>query len=347
MSDKVDIKSLNYNELVEYILSMGEKKFRASQLYSWMHEKLAKGYEDMTNIPDKLKEVLKENTLYTCLEPVKVQESKIDETKKYLFKLFDGNLIESVLMKYHHGNSVCISSQVGCKMGCRFCASTLNGCVRNLTPSEMLDQIYRIQSLTGERVSNIVIMGSGEPMDNYDNVVKFLELINSEKGLNISQRNITVSTCGLVPKIIQLAELKLQITLAISLHAPNDELRKTMMPIANTYSIEQIMEACRYYFSRTARRISFEYSLVKGVNDTMESAKQLIELVKGMNCHINLIPVNPIKERDYEQSEKNSIRNFKEMLEKAGINVTVRREMGRDIDGACGQLRQNHIDKGL
>lgn len=184
-------------------------------------------------------------------------------------------------------------------------------------------------------------------MDNYDNVVKFLELINSEKGLNISQRNITVSTCGLVPKIMQLAELKLQITLAISLHAPNDELRKTMMPIANTYSIEQIMEACRYYFSRTARRISFEYSLVKGVNDTMECAKQLIELVKGMNCHINLIPVNPIKERDYEQSEKNSIRNFKEMLEKAGINVTVRREMGRDIDGACGQLRQNHIDKGL
>ena len=347
MSDKLDIKSLNYNELVEYILSMGEKKFRASQLYSWMHEKLAKGYEDMTNIPDKLKEVLKENTLYTCLEPVKVQESKIDGTKKYLFKLSDGNLIESVLMKYHHGNSVCISSQVGCKMGCRFCASTLNGCVRNLTPSEMLDQIYRIQSLTGERVSNIVIMGSGEPMDNYDNVVKFLELINSEKGLNISQRNITVSTCGLVPKIMQLAELKLQITLAISLHAPNDELRKTMMPIANTYSIEQIMEACRYYFSRTARRISFEYSLVKGVNDTMECAKQLIELVKGMNCHINLIPLNQLKERDYEQPEKNSRRNFKEMLEKAGINVPVRREMGRDIDGACGQLRQNHIDKGL
>lgn len=298
----------------------------------------------MTNISDKLKKVLKENTLYTCLEPVRVQESQIDGTKKYLFRLYDDNLIESVFMRYHHGNSVCISSQVGCKMGCRFCASTLNGCVRNLEPSEMLDQIYRIQSLTGERVSNIVIMGSGEPMDNYDNVVKFLGLINSDKGLNISQRNITVSTCGLVPRIKQLAELKLQITLAISLHAPNDELRKTMMPIAYTYSIEQIMDACRYYLSQTARRISFEYSLVKGVNDSSECARQLIKLVHGMNCHINLIPVNPIKERDYEQSEKNSIHNFKEILEKAGVNVTIRREMGRDIDGACGQLRQNHIE---
>lgn len=342
--EKIDIKSLNYDELADYIVSIGEKKFRAAQLYSWMHEKLACSYDEMTNISDKLKKVLKENTLYTCLEPVRVQESQIDGTKKYLFRLYDGNLIESVFMRYHHGNSVCISSQVGCKMGCRFCASTLNGCVRNLEPSEMLDQIYRIQSLTGECVSNIVIMGSGEPMDNYDNVVKFLGLINSDKGLNISQRNITVSTCGLVPRIKQLAELKLQITLAISLHAPNDELRKTMMPIAYTYSIEQIMDACRYYLSQTARRISFEYSLVKGVNDSPECARQLIKLVHGMNCHINLIPVNPIKERDYEQSEKNSIHNFKEILEKSGVNVTIRREMGRDIDGACGQLRQNHIE---
>lgn len=344
MSGKVDIKSLDYSELTEYIVGMGEKKFRAAQLYEWMHKKLASGYDEMTNISEKLKERLKEDTLYTCLEPVRIQESKLDGTKKYLFRLYDDNLIESVLMKYHHGNSVCISSQVGCKMGCRFCASTLNGCVRNLTPAEMLDQVYRIQQLTGERVSNIVIMGSGEPMDNYVNVVKFLELINSEKGLNISQRNITVSTCGLVPKIKQLAELKLQITLAISLHAPNDELRRTMMPIADTYSIEQIMEACRYYLDKTARRISFEYSLVKGVNDTTGCARQLIALVHGMNCHINLIPVNPIKERDYEQSEKNSIHNFKDLLEKAGINVTIRREMGRDIDGACGQLRQNHMD---
>ena len=344
MPHKTDIKSLNYNELVQYVESINEKKFRAAQLYSWMHEKLAESYDEMTNISDKLKNTLQEDTLYTSLKIVKMQESRIDGTRKYLFELYDGNLIESVFMKYHHGNSVCISSQVGCKMGCRFCASTLNGCVRNLEPSEMLDQIYRIQSLTGERVSNIVIMGSGEPMDNYDNVVKFLGLINSDKGLNISQRNITVSTCGLVPRIKQLAELKLQITLAISLHAPNDELRKTMMPIAYTYSIEQIMDACRYYLSQTARRISFEYSLVKGVNDSSECARQLIKLVHGMNCHINLIPVNPIKERDYEQSEKNSIHNFKEILEKAGVNVTIRREMGRDIDGACGQLRQNHIE---
>ena len=345
MPHKTDIKSLNYNELVQYVESINEKKFRAAQLYSWMHEKLAESYDEMTNISDKLKDTLKEDTLYTSLKIVKMQESRIDGTRKYLFELYDGNLIESVFMKYHHGNSVCISSQVGCKMGCRFCASTLNGCVRNLSQSEMLDQIYRISRDTNERVSNVVIMGSGEPMDNYDNVIKFIELLNSERGLNISQRNITVSTCGIVPKIKELADLKLQITLAISLHAPNDELRKTMMPIANKYSIAEIMDACRYYLDKTGRRISFEYSLVKGVNDTKECANELIELVKGLNCHINLIPVNPIKERDYEQSEKNSIKNFRDMLERKGINATVRREMGRDIDGACGQLRQNHIDE--
>ena len=339
-----DIKSLNYDELVTYMAGLGEKKFRASQLYQWMHEKLADSFDECTNLSNALRQKLKETSEYVCLEPVRVQHSKLDGTEKYLFRLSDGNYVESVLMKYHHGNSVCISSQVGCRMGCRFCASTLNGKVRDLRPSEMLDQIYRIQKITGERVSNVVVMGSGEPMDNYDNLIKFIELLNDERGLNISQRNITVSTCGLVPRIKQLAELKLQITLAISLHAPNDELRKTMMPIAYTYSIEQIMDACRYYLSQTARRISFEYSLVKGVNDSSECARQLIKLVHGMNCHINLIPVNPIKERDYEQSEKNSIHNFKEILEKAGVNVTIRREMGRDIDGACGQLRQNHIE---
>ena len=248
-------------------------------------------------------------------------------------------------MKYHHGNSVCISSQVGCRMGCRFCASTLDGMVRCLAPSEMLDQIYTIQRLSGERVDNVVVMGSGEPFDNFDNLVKFLHLLNSDKGLNISARNITVSTCGLVPKIRQLADMKLQITLAISLHAPNDELRKTMMPIANKYSVEEIIEACRYYIEQTGRRISFEYSLVKGVNDTKECADQLIALVRNMKCHINLIPVNPIKERDYEQSEKKSINEFKNKLEKSGINVTIRREMGRDIDGACGQLRKSYMEE--
>ena len=339
-----DIKSLNYDELVTYMAGLGEKKFRASQLYQWMHEKLADSFDECTNISNALRQKLKETSEYVCLEPVRVQHSKLDGTEKYLFRLSDGNYVESVLMKYHHGNSVCISSQVGCRMGCRFCASTLNGKVRDLRPSEMLDQIYRIQKITGERVSNVVVMGSGEPMDNYDNLIKFIELLNDERGLNISQRNITVSSCGIVPKLKELADLKLQITLAISLHAPNDELRKTMMPIANKYSIEEIMDVCRYYIECTGRRISFEYSLVKGVNDSMECAKQLIELVKGMNCHINLIPVNPIKERDYKQTGKDEVYAFKNKLEKNGINVTIRREMGRDIDGACGQLRNKYME---
>ena len=340
-----DIKSLNYDELVTYMAGLGEKKFRASQLYQWMHEKLADSFDECTNLSNALRQKLKETSEYICLEPVRVQHSKLDGTEKYLFRLSDGNYVESVLMKYHHGNSVCISSQVGCRMGCRFCASTLNGKVRDLKPSEMLDQIYTIQRLSGERVDNVVVMGSGEPFDNYDNLLKFIKLLNCEKGLNISARNITVSTCGLVPKIRQLADMKLQITLAISLHAPNDELRKTMMPIANKYSISEIMEACRYYIEQTGRRISFEYSLVKGVNDTKECADQLIALVRNMKCHINLIPVNPIKERDYEQSEKKSINDFKNKLEKSGINVTIRREMGRDIDGACGQLRKSYMEE--
>lgn len=340
----IDIKSMNEHELQEFMFSLGEKKFRAEQVYQWLHKKLVTDFEEMTNLSESLRAKLKEKCRLTALTAEKVQVSQADGTSKFLFRLYDGNLIESVLMKYHHGNSVCISSQVGCNMGCRFCASTLDGMVRNLTPSEMLDQIYRIQTISGERVDNIVIMGSGEPMDNYDNVIRFLELINAEKGLNISARNITVSTCGLVPKIYQLADLKLQITLAISLHAPNDDLRRTMMPVANKYSIAEIMEACRYYISKAGRRISFEYSLVKDINDTKECAGQLIKLVKGMNCHVNLIPVNPIKERDYRQSEKRAIEDFKNKLEKNGINVTIRREMGRDIDGACGQLRKRFME---
>ena len=342
---KTDIKSMNLDELTEYIKSIGQPAFRAKQLYEWMHVKLADSYDEMSNIPAALKQRLQNECDMPVHELVRKQVSAEDKTAKYLFRLEDGNLIESVLMHYHHGNSVCISSQVGCRMGCRFCASTLDGLERNLRPSEMLDQIYRIQKITGERVSNVVVMGSGEPMDNYDNLIKFIELLNDERGLNISQRNITVSSCGIVPKLKELADLKLQITLAISLHAPNDELRKTMMPIANKYSIEEIMDVCRYYIECTGRRISFEYSLVKGVNDSMECAKQLIELVKGMNCHINLIPVNPIKERDYKQTCKEEVYAFKNKLEKNGINVTIRREMGRDIDGACGQLRKKHIDK--
>ena len=245
-------------------------------------------------------------------------------------------------MRYHHGNSVCISTQVGCRMGCKFCASTLDGLERNLMPSEMLDEIYSIQRDIGERVSNIVLMGSGEPLDNYDNVMKFLKLISDDYGLNISQRNITLSTCGLVPKIYELADSQVQITLAISLHASEDETRKELMPVAKAYKIDEILKACNYYFDKTGRRLTFEYSLVSGINDTVEGAVRLGELLKGINCHVNLIPVNPIKERDFKQSEKQAIEKFKNKLEKYGINVTIRREMGRDINGACGQLRKSY-----
>lgn len=341
---KTDIKSMDYNQLCEYIESTGEKKFRADQLYQWMHRQLAEDYDQMTNIPSGLKEYLRANTSLVCLKPVKIQKSGLDGTMKFLFGLCDGNLIESVWMQYHHGNSVCISSQVGCRMGCSFCASTLDGCVRNLTPSEMLDQVYRISHITGERVSNVVIMGSGEPMDNYDNVIRFIKLLNSDRGLNISSRNITVSTCGIVPRIRQLAELKLQITLAVSLHAPEDELRKTIMPVARVYSMDELMDACRYYIEKTGRRVSFEYSLIRGVNDTRECAEQLVKRVRGMNCHINLIPVNPVKECRYGQPEKQTIQVFKSLLENGGVTVTVRREMGRDIDGACGQLRKSYME---
>ena len=345
--EPVDIKSLDLNELTEYILSLNEPKFRAKQLYEWMHVKLAGGYDDMTNIPQKLRDRLKEETFYASLVPVRVQVSKEDGTAKYLFELEDGNYIESVLMHYHHGNSVCISSQAGCRMGCKFCASTLDGLARNLRPSEMLDQIYRIQHLTGERVSNVVVMGSGEPFDNFDNFIKFEHLLTDENGLNISARNLTVSTCGLVPKIYELADMKLQLTLAVSLHSPTDEMRRKLMPIANKYSIGEIMDACKYYLEKTGRRITFEYSLVKGENDSAECAEILANLVKGMNCHINLIPVNPIKERDFRQSDVADINKFKNKLEKNRINVTIRREMGRDIDGACGQLRKRHSDEHL
>ena len=335
-----DIKSMTKDELKNLMTELGEKPFRAKQIYSWLHEHLVTSYDEMGNIPGKLKEKLKDYPI-AALEMVDEQVSAIDGTRKYLFRLSDGNVIESVLMRYKHGNSVCISSQVGCKMGCRFCASTIGGWTRNLLPSEMLDQIYRIQSITGERVSNVVVMGTGEPMDNYDNIVRFVHLLSDEDGLNISQRNITVSTCGIVPKIYELAKEKLQITLALSLHAPNDEKRQELMPIAQRYSMDEVLDACRNYFQETGRRITFEYSLVAGVNDTVEEAEKLSALVKNLNCHVNLIPVNPIKERDFVQTGKKAVERFKRVLEKNRINVTIRREMGRDINGACGQLRND------
>lgn len=338
--DKVDIKSLTPEELKADMEAIGEKSFRAVQLYEWMHVKLARSFDEMTNISKGLKEKCKERYSYTSLRQERMQESRIDGTKKFLFELADGNMVESVWMKYKHGNSVCISSQVGCRMGCAFCASTLDGLERSLLPSEMLDQIYAITLLTGERVSNVVVMGTGEPMDNYDHLLRFIHLLTNEHGLHISQRNVTVSTCGLVPQMRKLAEEGLQITLALSLHATTDEKRRRLMPIANRYGLEELMEACAFYFEKTGRRITFEYSLVGGVNDTEEDARELTELVKTLNCHVNLIPVNPIKERDFVSSEPSKVLAFKNKLEKNRINVTIRREMGRDIDGACGQLRR-------
>ena len=336
----VDIKSLTLEELKTEMERIGEKPFRAKQLYQWMHQKLARGFDEMTNLPAAMRDRCAALYEYTAVKQVRMQESAIDGTKKFLFELRDGSLVESVWMKYKHGNSVCISSQVGCRMGCAFCASTLDGLERSLLPSEMLDQIYAITLLTGERVSNVVVMGTGEPLDNFENLLKFLELLTDENGLHISQRNVTVSTCGLVPRMRELADNKLQITLALSLHATTDEKRRKLMPIANKYSIAELMEACAYYFEKTGRRITFEYALVGGVNDTKEDARELTELIRSLNCHVNLIPVNPIKERSFVQSEGEAIAAFKNKLEKNGINVTIRREMGRDIDGACGQLRR-------
>ncbi|MBQ6814891.1 MAG: 23S rRNA (adenine(2503)-C(2))-methyltransferase RlmN [Lachnospiraceae bacterium] len=345
MSDKIDIKSLNLNELNNLLADMGEKAFRAKQIYQWLHIKLVRSFDEMSNISVSLREKLKEQCDLKALKPVQILTSQVDGTKKYLFELSDGNIIESVLMRYHHGNSVCISTQVGCRMGCKFCASTLDGLERNLTPSEMLDEIYAIQTDIGERVSNIVLMGSGEPLDNFQNVMKFMELISDQNGLNISQRNITLSTCGLVPKIYELADRQVQFTLAISLHAYDDNTRKELMPVAKAYSIAEVLKACKYFFEKTGRRLTFEYSLVSGVNDNEAGAVKLGELLKGINCHVNLIPVNPIKERDFKQSDKIAIEKFKNKLEKYGINVTIRREMGRDINGACGQLRKSYKDQ--
>lgn len=339
-----DIKSLDLEELTEYIEDLGEKKFRAKQIYKWLHQDFVTGFDEMTNIPKDLRDRLKKDAYIYVVKPVKVMVSEFDGTRKYLYELNDGNIIESVLMKYHHGNSVCISTQVGCRMGCRFCASTLDGLERQLTPSEMLDEVYRIQKDIGERVSNIVLMGSGEPLDNYDNVIKFIKLISDENGLNISGRNITLSTCGIVPMIRRLADEKMQLTLAISLHASDDDTRRKLMPVANKYTIAELLDACRYFFQTTGRRITFEYSLVSGINDTESEAKKLGGLLNDINCHVNLIPVNPIKERDFKQSVKKDVEKFKNVLEKYKINVTIRREMGRDIQGACGQLRKSYKD---
>ncbi|MBO4766539.1 MAG: 23S rRNA (adenine(2503)-C(2))-methyltransferase RlmN [Lachnospiraceae bacterium] len=338
----MDIKSMTLAELTAALAELSEPAYRAKQLYAWMHVRLATTYEEMTNLPKSLREKLAERYPLTVLTKAVRLDSKLDGTKKYLFRLPDGNVIESVRMEYHHGVSVCISSQVGCRMGCTFCASTIGGLVRNLTPSEMAEQIYAITRDTGERVSNIVVMGTGEPLDNYDNLLAFLRIITDENGLHISQRNVTISTCGLVPKLRSLADLKLAVTPAISLHAPNDELRRKLMPVANSFSVRELIDAAKYYTEKTGRRMTFEYSLIAGVNDSGAQAKELAALLKGLSAHVNLIPVNPVSERDYKRSLVKIVLHFQKMLENEGIHVTIRRELGSDINAACGQLRRHY-----
>lgn len=339
-----DLKSLTLEELKEELKEGGFPAYRAGQLYRWLHVQLAEDLEEMTNLPAKLKQFLSENYTMTRLQVADRQISRLDGTQKFLFQLPDGETIESVFMKYKFGNSVCVSSQVGCRMGCRFCASTLDGLRRNLLPGEILEEIYTIHRLTGEKISHVVVMGTGEPLDNYENLLKFLRMLTDENGQNLSMRNVTVSTCGIVPRIYDLAREKLSITLALSLHATTDERRREIMPIANTYTISECMAACRYYFEETGRRVTFEYSLIKGVNDSLRDAKELAALAGSISAHINLIPVNPVRERDYEQPDLSAVQAFRAKLEKHGINVSIRRVLGRDIDGACGQLRHRHIE---
>ncbi|MCI7061584.1 MAG: 23S rRNA (adenine(2503)-C(2))-methyltransferase RlmN [Lachnospiraceae bacterium] len=340
--EMTDIKSMDMEHLRLFVESLGEKKFRAKQLYSWMHQKLVKDFEEMTDLSKTFRERLKKECVLGSVSIRREQISKKDGTRKYLMELRDGNMVETVLMKYHHGNSVCVSSQVGCRMGCRFCASTVGGLTRSLETSEILDQIYEIQRHTGERVSNVIIMGIGEPLDNYENVVRFIRMLSDENGLHISQRNITLSTCGLVPRIYDLMEEDLTITLAISLHAPNDGIRRQMMPVADSFSMREIIDACKKYIQKTGRRVTFEYTLVQGTNDSRENAGELSGLLRGMLCHVNLIPLNAVEGRMGQRSVPQNIREFQEVLEREHINVTIRREMGSDIDAACGQLRNKN-----
>ena len=343
MNGRVDLLSLTIEELEVFFVKMGQQKFRAKQVFQWVN-KGVKDIDEMTNLSKDVRENLKEKAYINKLEIVEKFISKIDGTTKYLLKLIDGNIVESVLMKYEHGLSVCISSQVGCKMGCKFCASTGVGFVRNLTSSEMLDQVLTIQKEAGGRVGNIVVMGIGEPFDNYDNLIKFIRLVNHKDGMNIGARHISVSTCGLVPEILKLSKENLPITLSISLHAPNDEAREKIMPVNKRYSIDKLIEACKIYTETTKRRITFEYALIDGVNDTVECVQQLSGILKGMLCHVNLIPVNSVTNSGFKKSSKERIFKFKDMMEKRGIETTVRRELGADIDAACGQLRRSLIE---
>lgn len=336
-----DIKSMTQQELSQFLKELGEPAFRAKQVFTWLHRGAA-SFDEMTNLSKSLREKLKGRCFITAPVVARKQESRLDGTIKYLWELSDGNCIETVLMQYHHGNTVCISSQVGCRMGCAFCASTIAGKVRDLRPSEMLDQVMFTQLDSGRTVSNIVLMGIGEPLDNYDNVIKFLKLVNHKSGMNIGLRHVSLSTCGLVDRIDRLAGEGLPVTLSVSLHAPNDDIRRRIMPVANRYSIDELLDCCRRYEKRTGRRTSFEYALIRGVNDSPACAHELGSRLRGSLCHVNLIPVNEVKGKIYKRSEKVAIELFTKALESYRMTVTVRRSLGGDINASCGQLRAEH-----
>jgi len=339
-----NIKDYDMADLQNELVSIGEKKFRAEQIFKWLYVDKVKSFDEMTNLSLDLRNKLKENYTMCNYNILKKQESS-DGTKKYLFDVLDGNAIETVLMQYHHGKTVCVSSQIGCKMGCKFCASTGIKFERNLTPGEIVEQILAVEQDIGDRISNIVFMGIGEPLDNYDNVIKAIRILNNQKGLNIGARHISVSTSGLVPRIYDLANENIQCTLSISLHATTDEKRSSMMPVNNRYNIETLMKACKDYIKITNKRISFEYALAKDNNDNLEDAKQLVKLLKGMLCHVNLIPINKIENGQYSKSTNENIIKFRDYLNDNGIVATIRRELGSDIDAACGQLRRKNLNK--
>ena len=336
-----NLKSMTLPEISAVLKELGQPAFRAKQLFSWLH-KGVRSFDEMTNLPQTLRETLAKEYPICPPEVVRKQESQKDGTIKYLWKLSDGNCVETVLMRYHYGNTVCISTEVGCRMGCAFCASTLGGLVRRLEPFEMVDQVLFTQVDSGLPISHIVLMGIGEPLDNYDNVLRFLELINHPEGMNISMRHISLSTCGLVPKIRELAEKKLQLTLSVSLHAPTDEIRNTIMPVNKAYPTEQLLEACRDYYAQTGRRISFEYAMIDGVNDTPQHARTLLRRLKGLPAHMNLIPLNHVEESPLKPSSHKAVMDFQKILEDGGVPATVRRTLGGDIDASCGQLRRKY-----
>ena len=336
-----NLKSMTQPEIGAVLKELGQPAFRAKQVYTWLH-KGVRSYDEMTNLPKSLRDILAQKYPIYAPKAVRKQESKKDGTIKYLWQLSDGNCVETVLMRYHYGNTVCISTEVGCRMGCAFCASTLGGLVRRLGPQEMLDQVLFTQVDSGLTVSHIVLMGIGEPLDNLDNVLRFLELVNSEDGMNISMRHISLSTCGLVPKIDELAKHKLQISLAISLHGPNNEIRSRIMPVNKAYPIEELLDACRRYYAATGRRIHFEYAMIDGVNDTPENAKELLRRLKGLPAHVNMIPLNHVEESPLKPSSRSAVAAFQKILEDGGVTATVRRSLGGDIDASCGQLRRKY-----